>query len=66
MERSLAKIPGSGDIDWRKWIDALVDVGYDGPVCVEVEDEEYEGPVERRREALEISHKVLRPLLSGT
>ncbi len=66
MERSSAKIPGSGDIDWRKWVDALVAVGYDGAVCVEVEDEDYEGPVERRREALEICHKVLRPLLSGT
>jgi sugar phosphate isomerase/epimerase len=66
MQRSSAKIPGSGDIDWRKWVDALVDVGYDGPVCVEVEDEEYEGPVERRREALATSHEVLRPLVSET
>jgi len=64
MERSTAKIPGSGDIDWRKWLDTLREAGYDGPVCVEVEDEEYEGPVERRRESLELSYRVLRPLLA--
>lgn len=66
MERSEAKIPGLGDIDWRKWFDALTDVGYEGPVCVEVEDEEFEGPVERRCEALAISQSVLRPLISKT
>ena len=64
MERSTAKIPGSGDIDWRKWVDALLEVGYDGPVCVEVEDEEYEGSLDLRRESLEISHRVLRPLFA--
>lgn len=64
MQRSTAKIPGSGDIDWRKWVDALAEVGYDGPVCVEVEDEEYEGTFESRRESLKISHSVLRPLIA--
>jgi len=64
MERSTAKIPGLGDIDWGKWIGALSDVGYDGPVCVEVEDEAFEGSVERRRQSLEISYRVLRPLIA--
>ncbi len=64
MERSTAKIPGLGDIDWGKWIGALSDVGYDGPVCVEVEDEAFEGSVERRRQSLEISYQVLRPLIA--
>ena len=67
MDRATAKIPGLGDIDWARWIAALTDVGYDGPVCVEVEDEAFEGPIERRLKALEISHNVLRPLIgSGT
>jgi sugar phosphate isomerase/epimerase len=64
MERSTAKIPGSGDIDWRKWCDTLVEIGYDGPVCVEVEDEEYEGSLELRQKSLELSHSVLRPLIT--
>jgi sugar phosphate isomerase/epimerase len=64
MERSTAKIPGLGDIPWGKWIGALSDAGYDGPVCVEVEDEAFEGSVERRRKSLEISYRVLRPLIA--
>ncbi len=64
MDRSTAKVPGLGDIDWSKWIAALTDVGYDGPVCVEVEDEAFEGSVERRLQSLRISHNVLRPLIA--
>ncbi len=63
MERSTAKIPGLGDIDWGKWVGALTDVGFDGAVCVEVEDEAFEGSVERRRKSLQISYNVLRPLI---
>lgn len=63
MERSTAKVPGLGDIDWGKWIGALSDVGYDGPVCVEVEDEAFEGSIERRKQSLQISYNVLRPLV---
>jgi sugar phosphate isomerase/epimerase len=64
MERSTAKIPGLGDVPWGKWVGALADAGYDGPVCVEVEDEAFEGSLERRRKSLEISYRVLRPLIA--
>lgn len=64
MDRSTAKIPGLGDVDWGRWVAALTDVGYDGAVCVEVEDEAFEGSVERRRKTLEISYRVLRPLIA--
>jgi sugar phosphate isomerase/epimerase len=64
MDRSTAKIPGCGDIQWGKWIGALADAGFDGPVCVEVEDDAFEGSVERRRQSLEISYRVLRPLIA--
>jgi len=63
MDRSTAKIPGLGDIDWGKFVGALSDGGYDGPVCVEVEDEAFEGSVERRVQSLQISYNVLRPLV---
>lgn len=63
MERSTAKIPGYGDVDWGRWLGLLTDVGYDGPVCVEVEDEAFEGELERRRQSLRISRNVLRPLI---
>jgi sugar phosphate isomerase/epimerase len=64
MERSTAKIPGFGDVNWGKYIGALADAGFDGPVCVEVEDHAFEGSLERRRKSLEISYRVLRPLVA--
>jgi sugar phosphate isomerase/epimerase len=64
MERSTAKIPGLGDINWGKYIGALADAGFDGSVCVEVEDDAFEGGIERRRKSLEISYRVLRPFIA--
>jgi sugar phosphate isomerase/epimerase len=64
MQRSTAKIPGLGEVDWGKYIGALADVGYDGQVCVEVEDHAFEGSLEKRRKSLEISYRVLRPLIA--
>jgi len=63
MERSTAKLPGLGDIDWGQWVGALSDVGYDGPVCVEVEDEAFTADLPARKRALQISYNVLRPLI---
>ena len=63
MERSTAKIPGLGDIDWGKWVGALTDVGYQGPVCVEVEDEAFTQDLDARIRSLQISYNVLRPLI---
>ena len=63
MDRSTAKLPGLGDVDWGLWIGALGDVGYDGPVCIEVEDEAYTGSLEARQRSLRISRDVLRPLI---
>lgn len=36
------KIPGLGDVDWSKYISALTDIGYDGYVCLEIEDRSFE------------------------
>ena len=63
MERSTAKIPGLGEIDWGRWIGALSDVGYNGPVCVEVEDHAFTDSLEGRKRSLRISRNVLQPLL---
>ncbi|MEZ6066288.1 MAG: sugar phosphate isomerase/epimerase family protein [Planctomycetaceae bacterium] len=54
------KLPGLGEIDWGKFISVLGDVGYRGPVCVEVEDRSYEGPLESRKGALRQSATYLR------
>ena len=54
------KLPGLGDVDWGQFFGALTDSGYDGPVCVEVEDRAYEGSLELRKRALVQSQRFLR------
>lgn len=54
------KLPGLGQVDWGAFFSTLSDTGYDGAVCVEVEDRAYEGSLERRLAALEQSHRYLR------
>jgi sugar phosphate isomerase/epimerase len=64
MERSTAKIPGLGDIDWGQWIGALTDAHYNGAVCVEVEDEAFTETLEGKQRSLRISRNVLQPLIA--
>jgi sugar phosphate isomerase/epimerase len=54
------KLPGMGDVDWGKFFSVLTDVGYAGPVCVEVEDRAYEGSLDTRKASLIQSHTFLR------
>jgi sugar phosphate isomerase/epimerase len=54
------KVPGLGDVDWGRFFSVLLDTGYDGAVCVEVEDRAYEGSLEARKEALRRSLRYLR------
>ncbi|NND97959.1 MAG: sugar phosphate isomerase/epimerase [Pirellulaceae bacterium] len=54
------KLPGMGGVDWGAFFSVLTDTGYDGPVCVEVEDRAYEGSLESCRRALVQSHTYLR------
>jgi sugar phosphate isomerase/epimerase len=53
------KIPGLGDVDWGRFFSALTDAGYDGAVCVEVEDRAFEGSLEARKRSLRQSRKYL-------
>jgi sugar phosphate isomerase/epimerase len=54
------KLPGLGDVDWGRFLSVLSDTGYDGPVCVEVEDRAYEGSLQRRQQALRQSLRYLK------
>ncbi len=60
LEYHSPKLPGLGEVDWGKFFSHLTDAGYDGPVCVEVEDRAYEGSLERRKDSLRQSIKYLR------
>lgn len=54
------KLPGLGAVDWGKFFSTLTSAGYDGPVCVEVEDRAYEGSLEKRKASLRQSYNYLR------
>jgi sugar phosphate isomerase/epimerase len=54
-----AKIPGLGDVNWGALFSALTDVGFQGAVCIEVEDRAYEGALEDRKRALRQSKRYL-------
>lgn len=55
------RIPGYGEIDWPRFMGELTRVGYDGPVCIEVEDETFGTTLEGRRRALKVARNVLAP-----
>ena len=59
------KLPGLGEVDWGRLISVLTDVGYDGPVCIEVEDRAYEKTLELRKAALRQSGRFLRQFIAS-
>lgn len=65
LEYHVPKIPGLGEVDWGRFFSVLGDVGYAGPVCVEVEDRAFEGSLESRQTALHQSATYLRNFVAG-
>lgn len=53
------KLPGLGDVNWSAFFSALTDTGYQGAVCIEVEDRAYEGSLELRKRSLRQSKRYL-------
>jgi sugar phosphate isomerase/epimerase len=53
------KLPGLGDVQWGPFFSALTDVGYQGAVCIEVEDRAYEGSLAVRQQSLRQSKRFL-------
>ncbi|MDR1764631.1 MAG: sugar phosphate isomerase/epimerase [Lachnospiraceae bacterium] len=53
------KLPGLGDVDWGAYVGALNDIGYDGHICIEVEDRSYEGSDEKIRQSLVLSKRYM-------
>lgn len=60
LEYHVPKLPGLGDIDWGQFFSVLSDVGYSGPVCIEVEDRAYEDSLESRKASLVQSGRYLK------
>jgi sugar phosphate isomerase/epimerase len=60
------RIPGYGEIDWARFMGALMETGYDGPVCIEVEDDTFGKTLAGRQAALRVARNVLRPYFGQT
>jgi sugar phosphate isomerase/epimerase len=58
------RIPGFGEIDCGRFLAEVRRVGYDGPVCIEVEDESFGRSLEGRITALRTARNVLRPFFN--
>lgn len=63
LEYHTPKLPGLGQVDWGLFYSVLTDAGYDGPVCIEVEDRAYEGSLERRKQSVDQSGRYLRQFM---
>ena len=57
------RIPGLGAVDFRGYVDALYEGGFDGVLSVEHEDPVWGGDPERIEAGLRIAHNTLRPLV---
>jgi sugar phosphate isomerase/epimerase len=55
------RIPGFGDIDWAGFMATLYEIGYAGPVCIEVEDDTFGKALNGRKRALKIARNMLAP-----
>lgn len=57
------RLPGYGEIDWASFMGVLMETGYDGPVCIEVEDDTFGKTLEGRMRALRVARNVLAPFI---
>ncbi len=60
----IPKLPGLGEVDWGRFFATLTEIGYNGPVCIEVEDRAYEGSLEDRKRSLRQSKRYLEQYVS--
>jgi sugar phosphate isomerase/epimerase len=59
------RIPGLGQVDFARYVDALYEGGFDGVLSVEHEDPVWGGSPEKVEQGLEIAQRNLRPLVVG-
>ncbi|MGO1973850.1 MAG: sugar phosphate isomerase/epimerase family protein [Propionibacteriaceae bacterium] len=63
MGWQVPRLPGLGEVDWRRFVAALYRVGYDGVLCVEHEDRDFEGTEELLKKGFLIARDTIRPLI---
>jgi sugar phosphate isomerase/epimerase len=57
------RVPGLGEVDWIRLIDALYEGGFEGVLSIEHEDPLWGGTEEKVEVGLRIGHRTLRPLM---
>ena len=65
LEWHQPRIPGYGEMDWGRFLGAVMETRYRGPVCIEVEDDTFGRTLEGRQNALRVAGNVLRPFCPG-
>lgn len=63
LEWHQPRLPGYGEINWANFMGVLMETGYDGPVCIEVEDDTFGKTLEGRQRALRVARNVLAPFI---
>lgn len=61
LEWHQPRIPGYGEMNWARFMSALMETSYRGPVCIEVEDDTFGKSLEGRQSALRVARNVLAP-----
>lgn len=59
------RLPGYGEIQWAQFMGLLMETGYDGPICIEVEDDTFGKMLEGRQRALRVARDVLSPFIGA-
>ena len=64
LEYHQPRIPGFGEIDWGRYLGTVKEMGYDGPLCIEVEDDTFGKTLNGRKDAVRVAGNVLRPFVA--
>lgn len=57
------RVPGLGEVDWRRIVDVLYEGGFQGVLSVEHEDPVWGGTEDKVKTGLEVAYRTLRPLV---
>ena len=63
MGWQVPRMPGLGEVQWDRFIAALIRAGYDGVVSVEHEDRAFEGNIDLVKRGFLLARNTLRPLV---
>ena len=61
MGWQVPRVPGLGSVDWQAFMSALYRNGYEGVICVEHEDRQFEGTDELVKRGFLLARDVLAP-----